>query len=161
MTTPLHAEPVGRTVPAEPTEAMVEAAQRATPTTYLFDGEPQNIWSAMLAAAPAPDAWRYPVLTARGEAIERMAKAMRNSKAWSAILSPKAAEQLAEDALAALEAAAPAPTSLQKTQTSAADPAGLREAVWQAVMLGGDAWGITDRVIALLAALRPTDTGRE
>jgi hypothetical protein len=155
---------------------MIEAAQRATPTTYLFDGEPQNIWSAMIAAAPAPDAWRYPVLTARGEAIERMAKAMRNGKAWPAVFAPKAAEQLAEDALAALEAAAPVlsskpvddtseagssiklpleaaappPTSLQKTQTSAPAPDGLREAVWQAVMLGGDAWGITDRVIALL-----------
>jgi hypothetical protein len=35
---------------------------------------------------------------------------------------------------------------------AAPDPDGLREAVWQAVMLGGDAWGITDRVIALLAA---------
>jgi hypothetical protein len=51
--------------------------------------------------------WRYPVLTARGEAIERMARAMRNGKAWPAVYTPKAAEQLAEDALAALEAAAP------------------------------------------------------
>jgi hypothetical protein len=60
------------------------------------------------AAAPAPDAWRYPVLTARGAAIERMARAMWNGKAWpSASGNAKAAEQLAEDALAALEAAAP------------------------------------------------------
>ena len=59
------------------------------------------------AAAPAP-VWRYPVLTARGEAIERMARAMWNGKAWpSASGNAKAAEQLAEDALAALEAAAP------------------------------------------------------
>jgi hypothetical protein len=106
------------------------------------------IWSAMLAAAPAPDAWRYPVLTARGEAIERMARAMRNGKAWPAVFAPRAAEQLAEDALAALEAAAPAPD-------------GLREAVWQAVMLGGDAWGITDRVIALLAAAPAHEGKRE
>jgi hypothetical protein len=95
----------------------------------------------------AEPVWRYPVLTARGEAIERMARAMRNGKAWPPILSPtKVAEQLAEDALSALEAAPPAPD-------------GLREAVWQAVMLGGDAWGITDRVIALLAAA-PTHEGR-
>jgi len=107
----------------------------------------------------AEPVWRYPVLTARGEAIERMARAMRNGKAWPAVFAPKAAEQLAEDALSALEAAAPAPTSLQKMQTSAPDPDGLREAVWQAVMLGGDAWGITDRVIALLAAA-PTHEGR-
>lgn len=56
--------------------------------------------------------WRYPVLTARGEAIERMARAMRNGKAWPAVFSPKAAEQLAEDALSALEAAAPAPEGM-------------------------------------------------
>jgi hypothetical protein len=101
-----------------------------------------------LPKAPAPDAWRYPVLTARGEAIERMARAMRNGKAWPAVFAPKAAEQLAEDALTALEAAAPAPD-------------GLREAIWQAVMLGGDAWGITDRVIALLAAAPAHEGMRE
>jgi hypothetical protein len=102
-----------------------------------------------VSAAPAPDAWRYPVLTARGEAIERMARAMWNSKAWpSASGNAKAAEQLAEDALTALEAAAPAPDE-------------MRESVWQAVMGGGDAWGITDRVIALLAAAPAPDEMRE
>jgi hypothetical protein len=40
-------------------------------------------------------------------------------------------------------------------------PDGLREAVWQAVMLGGDAWGITDRVIALLAAAPAHEGKRE
>jgi hypothetical protein len=58
--------------------------------------------------------WRYPVLTARGEAIERMARAMWNGKAWPAVFSPKAAEQLAEDALSALEAAAPAPEGMRE-----------------------------------------------
>jgi hypothetical protein len=37
----------------------------------------------------------------------------------------------------------------------------LTEAVWQAVMLGGDAWGITDRVIALLAEAPAHEGKRE
>ena len=40
-------------------------------------------------------------------------------------------------------------------------PDGLREAVWQSVMRGGDAWGITDRVIALLAAAPAHEGKRE
>lgn len=56
MSRPSHAgAEAWRSVPTEPTEAMIEAAQRATPTTYLYDGEPRNIYAAMIAAAPAPD----------------------------------------------------------------------------------------------------------
>lgn len=62
---------------------------------------------------PAPMeavAWRYPVLTARDEAVARMARAMRNGKAWPAVFQANTAEALAEDALAALEALAVIPT---------------------------------------------------
>ena len=55
-------------------------------------------------------AWRYPVLTARDEAVARMARAMRNGKAWPAVFQVNTAEALAEDALAALEALAVIPT---------------------------------------------------
>ena len=55
-------------------------------------------------------AWRYPVLTARDEAVARMARAMRNGKAWPAVFQANTAEALAEDALAALEALAVIPT---------------------------------------------------
>lgn len=41
-------------VPREPTDAMIEAAHRATPVTFLLDCDAQNIWSAMIAAAPTP-----------------------------------------------------------------------------------------------------------
>ena len=57
-----------------------------------------------------PVAWRYPVLTARDEAVARMARAMRNGKAWPAVFQANTAEALAEDALAALEALAVIPT---------------------------------------------------
>jgi len=62
-----------RTVPVEPTEAMIEAAQRATPTTYLFDGDRHNIWSAMLAASPV-------VPAPEGEVVAWQRR-MRNVKA--------------------------------------------------------------------------------
>ena len=104
---------------------------------------------------PAPVAWRYPVLSARGEAVERMAKAMRTGKAWPVVFSPKVAEQLAEDALYALEAAAPAP-----------DLAGLREALDAAIrsvmyghdgrLLTGDFYPGHDAIVdAALSALIP------
>jgi hypothetical protein len=84
---------------------MLEAAQRATPTTYLFDGEPQNIWSAMLAAAPSQGGGQLSGNTGElAEAVKRMARAMRNGKAWPAVFPFGVAEQLAEDALVALEA---------------------------------------------------------
>ena len=63
-------------------------------------------------------AWRYPVLTARDEAVARMARAMRNGKAWPAVFQANTAEALAEDALAALEALAVIPTQdTSKDQT--------------------------------------------
>lgn len=74
------------------------------------------IWNARLAASTPvggweePVAWRYPVLTARDEAVARMARAMRNGKAWPAVFQANTAEALAEDALAALEALAVIPT---------------------------------------------------
>lgn len=116
------------TVPREVQEALHVAAlakilrrEMQDNSVTLRDRSERAVRAMLAASTPVggwedPVAWRYPVLTARDEAVARMARAMRNGKAWPAVFQANTAEALAEDALAALEALAVIPTEGGETQ---------------------------------------------
>lgn len=113
-------------------------------------------------AGSAPDvttAWVYPVLSARDEAIQLMAQAMRRGPPWPVVFRPGTAEALAEAALTALEKRAGG--SLQNLQTTPA-PEALTELIGRLREVSGDPdfagdealqWQAADVIEHQLAAL--------
>jgi len=75
MTTRL--EPVWRTVPVEPTEAMFAAALATNEPFH-----PCAVWDAMLAAAPAPDGMREAIARVVQQEAEVIHNAGRRSKMY-------------------------------------------------------------------------------